>query len=136
MSSLYALLGGCPLGGKSSMCMITLKYRIILLIVIKYPWVILLAYFLLRGTAPYPAGVLTVPPKPFDIPTFGSASIPFRHLAINLICRSAVATSILLTRKLQRKHRKMWQNLLWFFVVKNKGQTQKAVAQRSRIGYM
>ena len=32
-------LGGCPLSGKSSMCMMCLKYRIIQLIVIKNPWV-------------------------------------------------------------------------------------------------
>ena len=31
------VLGGCSLSGKSSMCMMCLKYRIILLIVIKNP---------------------------------------------------------------------------------------------------
>ena len=38
-----------PVLGESSMCMMCFKYRIILLIVIKNPWVILLTYFLLRG---------------------------------------------------------------------------------------
>ena len=33
--SFREVLGGCPLSGKSSMCMKCLKYRIILLIVIK-----------------------------------------------------------------------------------------------------
>ena len=45
------------------MCMMCLKYRIILLIVIKNPWVILLTYVLLRGTAPYPAEALCVNAK-------------------------------------------------------------------------
>ena len=71
---LFLVLGGCPLSGKSSMCMMCLKYRIILLIVIKNPWVILLTYFLLRGAAPYLAGALTAPLRPFDIPIFSSAS--------------------------------------------------------------
>ena len=66
---------GCPLSGKSSMCMMRLKYRIILLIVIKNPWVILLTYCLLPGAAPYPTGALTAPLRTFDIPTFISASI-------------------------------------------------------------
>ena len=102
------------------MCMMCLKYRIILLIVIKNPLVILLTYFLLRGAAPYPAaGALTAPLRPFDIPTFSSAStvcmrLSFLHLAINLICRRAVATSV---RKLQRKHRKMWQNATLFMMI-------------------
>ena len=46
------------------MCMMCLKYRIILLIFIKNPWKYLLTYFLLRGTAPYPAGALTAPLRP------------------------------------------------------------------------
>ena len=60
--------------GKSSMRMMCLKYRIILLIVIKNLWVILLTYFLLRGAEPYPAEALTAPLRPFDIPTFSFAS--------------------------------------------------------------
>ena len=52
------LLGGCPLSGKSSMCMMCLKYRIILLIVIKNLWVILLTYFLLTAPLIPPAGLL------------------------------------------------------------------------------
>ena len=73
------ILGGCPLSGKSSMCMMCLKYRILLLIVIKNPWVILLTYFLLRGATPYPTGAPTAPLRhralrPFDIPTFSSVS--------------------------------------------------------------
>ena len=89
---LYRQLGGCPLSGKSSMCMMCLKYRIILLIVIKNPWVQFTHIFLLRGAAPYPAGALTAPLRPpaglfatfggFDIPT--ALYLPFRHLAINL----------------------------------------------------
>ena len=58
------ILGGCPLSGKSSMCMMCLKYRIILLIVIKNPWVILLT-----------SGLL------FDIAT---ALVPYRHLAVTV----------------------------------------------------
>ena len=50
--------------GKSSMCMMCLKYRSILLIVTKNPWKYLLTYFLLRGPAPYPAGALTAPLRP------------------------------------------------------------------------
>ena len=44
-----------------------------------------------------------------DPSTFPHAALrlPFRHLAINLFCRRAVATSM---RKLQRKHRKIWRN--------------------------
>ena len=57
------LLGRCPLSRTSSMCMMYLKYRIILLIVINNPWVHLLTYFLLRGAAPYPGGTLTPPLK-------------------------------------------------------------------------
>ena len=79
------------------MCMMCLIYRIILLIVIKNPWVhglntILLTYFLLRGAA----GALTAPLRPpagliatfggFDISDHSLAALhlPFRHLAINL----------------------------------------------------
>ena len=68
------------MSGKSSMYMMCFKCRIILLIVIKNPWVHLLTYILLRGAAPYPAGALTAPLRPpagllatlgsFDIPTF------------------------------------------------------------------
>ena len=112
-------LGGCPLRGKSSMCMMCLNYRIILLIVIKNPWFILLAYFWL--------GRIQRPSDPSTFP-HSALHLPFRHLAINLICHREVATSILLMWKLQRKHRKMWRNYLWFFFIKNKGQTQKAVA--------
>ena len=71
------------------MCKMCLKYRIILLIVIKNPWVHLLAYFLLRGAVPYPVGAITSPLRPpagllaifggFDIPTL---HLPFLHLAI------------------------------------------------------
>ena len=59
-------LGGCPLSRKSSMGMMCLKYRIILLIVIKNPWVILLA-----------SGLL------FDIATTLHI-VPYRHLAVNV----------------------------------------------------
>ena len=34
-SAVKRILGGCPLSGKSSMCMMCLKYRIILLIIIR-----------------------------------------------------------------------------------------------------
>ena len=54
------------MSGKSSMCMMCLKYRIILLIVIKNPWVILLT-----------SGLL------FDIAT-ALDLVPYRHLAINI----------------------------------------------------
>ena len=69
------------MSGKSSY-MMCLKYRIILLIVIKNPWVQFPThmFFLLRGAAPYPAGALTAPLRHpagllatfggFDIPTF------------------------------------------------------------------
>ena len=57
-----------PVEGESSMCMMCLKYRIILLIVIKNPWVILLTYFLLRVTL---------------ISDHSLAALPFRHPAIN-----------------------------------------------------
>ena len=67
-------LDWCSLSGKSSMCMMFLKYRIILLIVVKNPWVILLTYFFAPGAGPYPAGALTAPLRPFDIPIFSSAS--------------------------------------------------------------
>ena len=70
-------LDECPVRGKSSMCKMCLKYRIILLIVIKNPLVILLTYFLLRGAAPYPAGALPALLKLFDIPTLSSESIRF-----------------------------------------------------------
>ena len=46
------------------MCIMCLKYRIILLIVIKNPWKFYSHIFLLRGAAPYPAGVLTTPLRP------------------------------------------------------------------------
>ena len=54
--------------------------------------------FLLRGAAPYTLGRLQRPPP--DPSTFPHSAmhLPFCHLAINLICRRAVATSILLTR--------------------------------------
>ena len=70
------------------MCMMCLKYRITLLIVIKNPWENpwVLAYFLLRGAAPYPAGAgaITAPLRPpsFDIPA--ALRLQFRHLVINL----------------------------------------------------
>ena len=50
----------------------------------------LLTYFLLRGTAPYPAGALTAPLRPLHIQNVtlisdhSLAALPFRHLAINL----------------------------------------------------
>ena len=63
------------------MCIMCLKYRIILLIVIKNPWVILhiYIYVLLRGAAPYPAGA-RAPLRPFDIPTFKSNQIKSKQL--------------------------------------------------------
>ena len=57
----YIILGGCPLRGKSSMCMMCLKYRIILLIVIKNP---LLTYFLLRGRPVPRWGAYSTPQTP------------------------------------------------------------------------
>ena len=60
------VLGGCPLSGKSSMCMMCLKYRIILLIVIKNPWVNL-----------HTSGLL------FDIAT-ALHLVLYRHLAVNV----------------------------------------------------
>ena len=89
-------LGRCPLSGKSSMCMMCLKYRTILLIVVKNPWVHLLTYFWLLVAARYPAGSLTEPLRPvagllatfsgFDISDHRLAALhlPFCHLAINL----------------------------------------------------
>ena len=108
-----------------------LKYWIILLLVIKNPWVILLKYVLLRGAARTPLGRLQ---RPSDPSTYQRSALhlPFRHLAINLICRRAVATSM---RKLQRKHRKMWRNatlLMIIFVVKNKGQPQQSLSNWDR----
>ena len=55
--------------------------------------------------------------SPLDIPTSSSAwylHLPFRHLAINLISRGTVATSM---RKLQRKHSKMWRNATLFMMI-------------------
>ena len=41
----YTLLAGVPVGGKSSVCLICMKYRmIILIIIIKRPGEILLSY--------------------------------------------------------------------------------------------
>ena len=77
------------------MCMLCLKYRSILLIVIKNSWKYLLTYFLLRGADPYPTGALTAPLRPpaglfdFDIPTLknltrSASTVPSCHLPINL----------------------------------------------------
>ena len=102
----FVQLGGCPLRGKSSMCMMCLKYRIILLIVIKNLWVIL-SHISCSGAPPRTSlGRLQRPSDPSTFP-HTALHLPFRHLAINLFCRRAVATSM---RKLQRKHRKMWRN--------------------------
>ena len=68
------VLGGCPLSGKSSMCMMCLKYRIILLL-----FFILLTYFLLRGAAPNPAGALTAPLRPQLVCTPPSVASTFSH---------------------------------------------------------
>ena len=59
------------------MCMMCLKYRIILLIVIKNPWKYLLTYFVLRGAAPDPAGALTASFRPLAglLATFGGSHI-------------------------------------------------------------
>ena len=57
------------MSGKSSMCMMCLKYRIILLIDIKNPWAILLAYVLFTAPLIPPAGLLATFGG-FDIPTF------------------------------------------------------------------
>ena len=81
-------LGGCPLRGKSSMCMMCFKYRIILLIVIQNPWVILLTYFLLLGATPYPAGGAYCAPQ-----TPKTASWQLHRFAIQR-----------LTRKLQQRN--------------------------------
>ena len=79
--------------GKLSMCMMCLKYRITLLIVIKNAWKYVLTYFSLRGAAPYPAGAITSPLRPpagllcFDIPTLKisiALHLPCRHLPMYL----------------------------------------------------
>ena len=117
-------LDWCSLSGKSSMCMMCLKYRIILLIVIKNPLVILLTYFLHRAPARTLLGRLQRPSDPSTFP-YSALHLPFRHLAINLICRIALATYM---RKVQRKHRKMWRNATLFmmlFVVKTKDKRKK-----------
>ena len=115
------------------MCMMCLKYRIILLIVIKNRGSFY-SHIMCFGAPPRtPLGRLQRPSDPSTFP-YSALHVPFRHLAMNVICCRAVATSL---RKLQRKHRKMWRNATLFlmtFCVKNKGQTEKAVAQRSRIG--
>ena len=72
----------CPFSGKSSMCMMCWKYRIILLIVIKNPWVILLT-----------SGLL------FDIAT-ALHLVLYRHLAVN------IATAIRRWRHLRENSRR------------------------------
>ena len=47
-------LGGCPLSGKSSMCMMCLKYGIILLIVMKNLWVQFTHILFAPGRRPVP----------------------------------------------------------------------------------
>ena len=80
------------------MCMMCLKYRIILIIVIKNPWVQFTHIFFAPGAAPYPAGALRPPAGllatfgGFDIHnvtlisdhSLAALHLPFRHLSINL----------------------------------------------------
>ena len=108
------ILGGCPLSGKSSMCMMCLKYRIILLIVIKNPWVILLTSGLLFDIAPA-----------LDL-------VPYRHLAVN------VATAVYRWRhlrdncriKIGSKNRNCGDAIFFFFC--RKKQRTNAKSERSK----
>ena len=87
-------IGGCPLRGKSLMCMMCLKYRIILLIVIETPWKYLLTYYFSGAPPRTPLGrlQLTSDPQlvcspPSVVPTLKislALHLPCRHLAINL----------------------------------------------------
>ena len=132
ISNHRSLLGGCPLRGKSSMCrfMMCLKYRIILTRGSFYLHILCSGR---RPVRPYLAG-------PSDPSTFPHSALhlPFRHLAINVICRRAAATSV---RKLQRKHRKMWRNatLLMMIICRKKQRTNAKsggtkVADRQHVG--
>ena len=89
------------------MCMMCLKYRIILLIVIKNPWKYLLTHVLLRGAAPYPAGGAYSAPQ---TPTFGGSHIEHLTRSASTVSPSSDYSGVErwrhLTRKVQRKHRR------------------------------
>ena len=139
--SLSSLLGGCPLSGKSSMCMMCLKYRIILLF-----FFILLTCFLLRGAAPRPAGAVAAPHRQTSWSARHShiqnLTLIYDHiLAVSPSSdQSAVERWRHLTRKLHSKHRICGKipHYLLFLVVKKQRTNAKSgrteVSDRQHVG--
>ena len=131
-------LGGCPLRGKSSMCM-CLDHTINCY---KEPVGHFTHIFVALGHHPVPRWGSAPQSQTLCPQTLRHFHIQlciyhFRHLAINLICRRAVATSM---RKVQRKHRKMWRNATLFMMIccrkKQRTNAKSGGAKVAEIGNM